>query len=128
MTASSRRFSPDPVEVGTVVLDERPDAVVVHVHAGLDAAVASTLRETLTDAVDRHPAVIVDLSAVPTLDDVGLGLLVRAHRRARRRNGIVVLAGPSRFVITVLHTMHVDVLFPMFDDCDTAEDWLRDVG
>lgn len=109
-----------------VVLDERPDAVVVHVHAGLDAAVAATLRETLTDAVDRHPAVIVDLSAVPTLDDVGLGLLVRAHRQARRRDGVVVLAGPSRFVITVLHTMHVDGLFPILDDCEAALDWLRE--
>ena len=109
-----------------VVLDERPDAVVVHVHAGLDATVAATLRETLTDAVERHPAVIVDLAAVPTLDDVGLGLLGRAHRQARRRDGVVVLAGPSRFVITVLHTMHVDGLFPILEDCEAALDWLRD--
>jgi anti-sigma B factor antagonist len=108
-----------------VTLDERPDAAVVRVRAGLDAAVAPTLRETLTEAVDRHPYVVVDLSAVPTLDDVGLGLLVRAHRRARRRGGVVILAGPSRFVITVLHTMHVDGLFPIFDDCPAALAWLR---
>jgi anti-sigma B factor antagonist len=38
---------------------------------------------------------------------------------------VVVLAGPSRFVITVLHTMHVDGLFPIFDDCPAALDWLR---
>ena len=108
-----------------VELDERPDAAVVHVRAGIDAAVAPSLRETLTEAVDRHPYVIVDLSAVPTLDDVGLGLLVRAHRRARRREGLVLLAGPSRFVITVLHTMHVDGIFPTFDDCESAVEWLR---
>lgn len=108
-----------------VELDERLDAVVVRVRAGIDATVAPTLREGLTEAVDRHPHVVVDLSAVPTLDDVGLGLLVRAHRRARRRAGVVVLAGPSRFVITVLHTMHVDGLFPIFDDCPAALDWLR---
>jgi anti-sigma B factor antagonist len=110
-----------------VVLDERPDAVVVHVRADLlDATVVPTLRETLTDAVDRHPYVIVDLAGVPTLDDAGLGLLVRAHRRARRRGGMVVFAGPSRFVITVLHTMHVDGLFPIFEDCGSALAWLRD--
>ncbi|MEU8228129.1 STAS domain-containing protein [Actinoplanes sp. NPDC048967] len=108
-----------------VELDVRLDAVVVHVRAGMDATVAPTLRESLTDAVDRHPHVVVDLTEVPTLDDVGLGLLVRAHRRARRRDGLVVLAGPSRFVITVLHTMHVDGLFPIFDDCPAALDWLR---
>ena len=107
-----------------VELDERPDAVVVHVRADLDAAVAATLRETLTAAVDRHQHVVVDLSAAPTLDDVGLGLLVRAHRRARQRSGVVVFAGPSRFVVTVLHTMHVDGLFPIFDDCPAALAWL----
>jgi anti-anti-sigma factor len=109
-----------------VVLDERPDAAVVHVRTDLDVAVVPTLRETLTEAVDRHPYVIVDLSAAPTLDDVGLGLLVRAHRRARRRDGLVIFAGPSRFVLTVLHTMHVDGLFPIFDDCRAALEWLRE--
>ncbi|AGZ42121.1 STAS domain-containing protein [Actinoplanes friuliensis] len=110
-----------------VELDEGEGAevAVVHVRADLDATVVPTLRETLTDAVDRHRHVVVDLSAVPTLDDAGLGLLVRAHRRARRHDGMVVFAGPSRFVITVLHTMHVDGLFPIFDDCDAALEWLR---
>jgi len=111
--------------VTEVELNERLGAVVVHVSAGIDAGVAAELRETLTEAVDRHPYVIVDLSAVPTLDDVGLGLLVRAHRRARRRDGMVIFAGPSRFVLTVLHTMHVDGLFPVFDDCPAALEWLR---
>ena len=35
------------------------------------------------------------------------------------------LAGPSRVVITVLHTMHVDGLFPLFDDSAGALEWLR---
>jgi anti-anti-sigma regulatory factor len=99
-------------------LVERSVAAVVRVHAGSD------LRPLLNAAVDSHPYVVVDLAAVPMLDDAMLGQLVRAHRNARRRGGLVCLAGPSRVVITVLHTMHVDGLFPMFDDCDAALDWL----
>jgi len=106
----------------TVELHEHPGVAVVRVGSGVTPA----LRETLFDAVDQHRHVVVDLGAVSTLDDVGLGLLVRAHQRARRRDGIVCFAGPSRFVITVLHTMHVDGLFPVFDDCDEALAWLKD--
>ena len=106
----------------TVQLHEHPGVAVVHV----SSAVTPELRETLFDAVDQHRHVVVDLGAVSTLDDVGLGLLVRAHQRARRRDGIVCFAGPSRFVITVLHTMHVDGLFPIFDDCDAALAWLTE--
>ncbi|BCJ48657.1 anti-sigma-B factor antagonist [Actinoplanes sp. NBRC 14428] len=108
-----------------VELDDRPGATVVHVRACLDAAVAPDLREALAAAVRRHPHVVIDLAGVHTLDDTGLGVLVRAHRTARRDGGVVCLVAPSRFVLTVLHTMHVDGLFPVFDDCAEALDWLR---
>ncbi|MFI5937732.1 STAS domain-containing protein [Actinoplanes sp. NPDC051494] len=109
-----------------VELEERPVGTVVRVRECADAAeAAEELRSALAAAVERSPYVVVDLAGVHTLDDTVLGLLVRAHRNARRRDGLVCLAAPSRFVITVLHTMHVDGLFPLFDDCDGALEWLR---
>ncbi|WP_067510466.1 STAS domain-containing protein [Actinoplanes sp. TFC3] len=97
-------------------------AAVVRARAGCD------LRRELHSAVDTHSHVVVDLAEVPTLDDAMLGQLVRAHRNARRRGGMVCLAAPSRVVITVLHTMHVDGLFPMFDDCGAALEFLAEPG
>ena len=109
-----------------VELEERPACAVVRVRACTDAAVAAEeLRAALAVAVRSHPYVVVDLAEVHTLDDTVLGLLVRAHRAVRRHDGLVCLAAPSRFVITVLHTMKVDGLFPLFDDCETAFEWLR---
>ncbi|WP_306208633.1 STAS domain-containing protein [Actinoplanes sp. RD1] len=108
-----------------VELEEHPEAAVVRVRASLDAAVTGELRAVLTRAAERHPRLVVDLAGVPTVDTTALGVLVRAHRAARRHEGVVCLAGASRFVITVLHTMHVDGLFPLFDDCAEALDWLR---
>jgi anti-anti-sigma factor len=109
-----------------VELDEgRDPAAVVHVHADVDASIATCLRRTLADAIDRHAHVIVDLSGASTLDPAGLGVLVRAQRRARRRGGTVCFAGPSRYVVTVLHTMRLDAVFPLFDDCPSALEWLR---
>jgi anti-anti-sigma factor len=114
-----------PAPPGVIEIDERPNAAVVHVRADIDAQVAGSLRQTLAEAVDRYGHVVLDLSDVATLDPAGLAALVRAHQRARRRDALVCFAGPSRFVLTVLHTMHVDGLFPIFDDCGSALEWLR---
>jgi anti-sigma B factor antagonist len=98
----------------------------VHVRADINERIAGCLRHTLAEAVDRHGHVILDLSGVPTVDPAGLAALVRAHQWARRRDAVVCFAGPSRFVITVLHTMRVDGLFPIFDDTHAALAWLRE--
>lgn len=50
------------------------------------------------------------------IDSAGLGLLVRAYRCTKRCGGGLSLVAPSRFVITVLHTMHLDGMFPIFPD------------
>jgi anti-anti-sigma factor len=115
-----------PAPPGVIEVDDRPDAVVVRVRADIDERVAGSLRQTLCDAADRHAHVVLDLSDVATLDPAGLAALVRAHQWARRRDAVLCFAGPSRFVVTVLHTMRVDGLFPIFDDCGAALDWLRD--
>ncbi|GAA2597186.1 hypothetical protein GCM10010435_90570 [Winogradskya consettensis] len=109
--------------MSAVELEEHPVAAVVRVHA----CEPDELRAALAAAVASRPHVVVDLAGVHTLDDTVLGLLVRAHRNARRRGGLVCLAAPSRFVITVLHTMQVHGLFPLFDERDEALDWLRDL-
>jgi anti-anti-sigma factor len=119
MTASD--VSERPVE-----LTGHPGAAVVLVRADLDDQVAVLLRDTLADAVDRYGDVVVDLAGAHTVDPAGLGVLVRAHRQARRRDGNLCLAAPSRFVVAVLHTMHVDGVFPIFDDCASALRWLDD--
>jgi anti-anti-sigma factor len=88
-----------------VELDERLHAAVVRVYGDLDAALAPALRQVLADAVDRHSDVVVDLAHAPTVDPAGLSLLVRAHRHARRCDGTMCFVAPSRYVLTVLHTM-----------------------
>jgi anti-anti-sigma factor len=111
---------------GVIEVDDGPDAVVVRVRADIDEQVAGSLRQALCDAADRHTHVVLDLADVATLDPAGLAALVRAHQWARRRDAVLCFAGPSRFVVTVLHTMRVDGLFPIFDDCRSALAWLRD--
>ncbi|HEY0531048.1 MAG TPA: STAS domain-containing protein [Actinoplanes sp.] len=101
------------------------DCALLRVHGNLDATMAPDLRDALGRAVDRHAAVVVDLAGSPRVDPAGLGVLIRAHGRAKHRGGVICLVAPSRFVLTVLHTMHVDGVFPIFDDCVTALRWGR---
>jgi anti-sigma B factor antagonist len=108
-----------------IELTTHGDTALVRLHGNLDETMASDLRDALGWAVDRHPGVVVDLTGAPRVDPAGLGVLIRAYGRARHRGGVICLVAPSRFVLTVLHTMHVDGVFPIFDDCVTALRWAR---
>jgi anti-sigma B factor antagonist len=65
------------------------------------------------------------MRAVHFIDSSGLGLLMRTRQEARSHGGTVSLAAPSRFVLTVLHTMRLDGAFPRLPDQETA---LREIG
>ncbi|MEU6203358.1 STAS domain-containing protein [Micromonospora musae] len=79
-----------------------------------------TLRRALREAVDHDDLVLVDLSEVQVIDSTGLGLLVRARQEARRRDATLCLVAPSRFVLTVLHTMRLDGVFPVAESREAA--------
>ncbi|WBB81081.1 STAS domain-containing protein [Micromonospora sp. WMMD882] len=81
----------------------------------IDVLVADVLREALATALAEDRDVVADLSRVGMIDSTGLGLLVRAHRDARQRGRSFCLVAPSRFVLTVLHTMRLDAVFLVFD-------------
>ena len=119
----ARRAAVEPA--GAIAVDERRGAAVVHVRGDIDVGVADQLRSDITAAGDRCGHVVVDLTNVSIVDATGLGMLVRAHRTVRRHDGLVCLVAPSRFVVTVLHTMHLDGVFPIFEDCPSALLWLR---
>jgi anti-sigma B factor antagonist len=96
------------------------DTAVVSMTGDIDLRAAEPVRDTLAHAVALHRAVILDLATVETIDSTGLGLLVRAHQDAKQRGGQLCLAAPSRFILTVLHTMHLDRLFTVYADRDQA--------
>ncbi|MER5454688.1 STAS domain-containing protein [Micromonospora sp. NPDC002389] len=101
------------------------DAPVVAVGGEAVAGPEDALRVALRQAVDVHGTVVVNLDGVHVIDSAGLGLLVRAHREVRERGGRLCLAAPSRFIRTVLHTMKLDGVFPIFESLDEAVAQLR---
>ncbi|MFR9777188.1 STAS domain-containing protein [Micromonospora sp. MS34] len=96
--------------LGVDYLDE-----IGHDAAARDVDPVDPVRRALAETVAVGERELVDLTEVAVIDPTGLGLLVRAHRDARQRGRRLCLVAPSRFVLTVLHTMRLDGLFPIFD-------------
>ncbi|BBH67161.1 hypothetical protein ACTI_38460 [Actinoplanes sp. OR16] len=94
--------------------------VIVTPPADLDTEVAELIRPALMEAAAEGLDVVVDLREVHIIDSAGLGLLVRAHQEAKQHGGRFALAAPSRFVLTVLHTMKLDGMFALYPDREAA--------
>jgi anti-sigma B factor antagonist len=47
-------------------------------------------------------------------------MLVRAYNEAKSHGGTLSLAAPSRYVVTVLHTMKLHQVFPLYEDVGAA--------
>ncbi len=100
------------------------EIAVVELHGDLDVLVVDDLRELITKAGDSYANVILDLGDVRLIDSSGLGAVVRAHQNAKRNGGVLCLVAPSPFIVTVLHTMRLHSVFPIFDSCDQAVKWI----
>jgi anti-sigma B factor antagonist len=68
-----------------------------------------TFKERLRE-VDS-PGLIIDLSDVPHMDSVGIGVLVNALMSRKKRGGSLVLTGVNDRVMAVLKGTQVDQLF-----------------
>jgi anti-anti-sigma factor len=100
------------------------NAVVLRPVGDLDIRVAGDLRTLLRSVGTRRQHVLLDLCMVHLIDATVLSVLVHAHRDRKRVGARLCLAAPSTFIRAVLHTMHLDPVFPIFDDVDTALGWL----
>lgn len=75
----------------------------------LDVAVATDVRQALTDAVGRGDGeLVLDLSALDGLDATGLGVLVGIHRRAGRVGRTLVLRDVGLPVARLLFVSRLD--------------------
>jgi anti-sigma B factor antagonist len=102
------------------------EAVCVVVPAGeIDLASAPLLKSHLLRLLDESYArFVIDLSAVSYLDSTGLGVLIAFARRLKDE-GLVVLAQPTRSVLTLLELTGLDASFKVFP---TVEEAVADAG
>ena len=98
----------------------RDGHVVLAVRGDVDIATAAELRNRLSDAVEAHRAVVVDLGEVGFMDSTGLGVLVAMHGRAMAHGGTLVIARPQKLVRNALRLVQVDTVIDVYESLDDA--------
>jgi anti-anti-sigma factor len=101
--------------------------VTVSLRGELDLSNATRLREHL-DQIELSDDVIVDVSGVPFIDSVALGVLAGAAIRHRDHGSKVVLAGARPFIRKVLAITRLGGLLPDLDSTTQAKELLDSYG
>ena len=80
-----------------------PAPLVIAPRGELDLVTVDGFRAELAEAVGQADrGVVVDLSEVSFIDSTGLGALVEAYNRLRRRRGQLTVVAPAGSVAAVL--------------------------
>jgi anti-sigma B factor antagonist len=100
----------------------RPQITTVQPSGHLNAANADEFRQQLLSLVTAPETfnVVVDMSAVESMDSAGLVALVAALTQAQQLNKRLVVCGvPSRIRI-IFELTQLDRVFEMFENCATC--------
>lgn len=82
---------------------------------------AESLEKALeSELAEGSKRLVLEITAVPRVDSVGLGLLVRLLLRARKNAGDLKLAAPPVFVTNLLHATRLAMLFEVFPSARDA--------
>ncbi|MEU6997041.1 STAS domain-containing protein [Nonomuraea sp. NPDC046570] len=96
-------------------------STIVEASGELDMAVAPRLRDELDRAlaIAGRPLLVIDLTAVPFCDSVGLGVLVSALNRVRGAHGrLILVLGPGM----IAHLLTITNLDRHFEICSSANE------
>jgi anti-sigma B factor antagonist len=103
-----------PVElVGAVPVVAAPEDIDIMNAAGLRAAL-------LEAAAHGAGTFVVDMSGTRFCDTAGLHALVRAHKRARAKDGEMLLVIPSVNVLRIFAITGLDRVIPSFPSLEEA--------
>ncbi|MER7309604.1 anti-sigma factor antagonist [Streptomyces griseoluteus] len=101
--------------------DTRSQATALTVTGPVDLANASVLEQTVDEALNHHPTVILDLTGVTFCDSSGLNTLIRLRRRAQHSGGELILAAPPPQMMRMLRITGADSVFTIHGSL--AEAW-----
>jgi anti-sigma B factor antagonist len=108
-----------------VSIDQRERLRVVEVEGEVDVLTAPQLGAAVDDE-DNFDQLIIDLSKVPFMSSVGLGLISRLHRHLARRRAGLALVGVQDDVLRLLEVTGLLEAVLVADDVDEAIELLAE--
>lgn len=83
--------------------------VVVEVKGDLDVLTAPLLWERLEEAIEASDGeVTLDLAGITFIDSMGLGVIIRGHKRLRTDEGVLVIFAPTEQAQSVFRLTGLD--------------------
>lgn len=99
----------------------RDEFTIVGVSGELDVYTAPALEEVLADLVDEGATdLIVDLSSVDFMDSTGLGLLIKALKWIRERDGSLGIVVVTDKIRKVFQITGLDSVLSLHESIDAA--------
>lgn len=90
--------------------------VVVGVAGELDVYTAPVLEEALGDLVDEGKTdVVVDLTGVSFMDSTGLGLLIKALKWTREKDGTLAVVANTEKILKVFRITGLNGVIPLHE-------------
>jgi anti-sigma B factor antagonist len=108
-----------------VSVDQRGRLRVVEVEGEVDVLTAPHLGAAVDDE-DNYDELIIDLTKVPFMSSVGLGLVSRLHRQLKRRRAGLALVGVQDDVLRLLEVTGLIEVVLVADDLEEAEELLAE--
>jgi anti-sigma B factor antagonist len=111
----------------TITVIESADTFThVQIIGPLDMAGAGSIDLKLTAATaTRRKHTILDLTEVPFMASLGMGLLVQIARALNARNQRLILLTPSDTVATAIRTSRLDTVMPIAESLEAAHGLLK---
>jgi anti-sigma B factor antagonist len=97
------------------------DVLVLRADGGLNSENAEEFVDNLERIIDVGiRRIIVDCARLESVNSYGLAVLIRLHKRLKRKGGDVRLASVRGLVIKVLEITRLDHLFAIYPDVSRA--------
>ncbi len=111
----------------TITVIESADTFThVQIIGPLDMAGAGSIDLKLTAATaTRRKHTILDLTEVPFMASLGMGLLVQIARALNARNQRLILLTPSDTVAIAIRTSRLDTVMPIAESLEAAHGLLK---
>ncbi|MEU9137808.1 STAS domain-containing protein [Streptomyces sp. NPDC048404] len=91
----------------------------------IDVYIAPQVRDVLVDVINQgRYFLVVDFTAVDSVDSTGLGVLVGGLKRVRAHQGVLVVVVPSVRARKAFWITGLSKVFPIFDTVDHAVEFL----
>lgn len=101
--------------------DGKGSTPVVSVQGEIDVYSSPKLKEKIMEVLEGGAArFAVDLTNVSYIDSTGLGVLIGSLRRAREKNGDVVLVFSSKRLKRIFEITGLDKNFTIFENLDSV--------